>query len=159
MSAALNHVLESDYRSTAENKPIKNKSRKYRRILIVDDDMDTAQSIKYIAESYGENVFCEIVCDPYEALIALSDHEFDMLLIDQKIPGLEGTSILSKIDEFVDQDPLIIESGRYTDSIPTVIMSGSEVSLPVGFKLKNFKLERIINKNSLPKFLSESFAN
>lgn len=160
MSAALN-LNHSDYKKDDQTlaQVLKMKPKASRRILVIDDDIDTAESIKYIAESYEESISCHVVSDPYEALICLSDYEFDFVLIDQKIPGLDGTSILSKVDEYIDQDPLIVESGRYINSIPTVLMSGSDVHLPNGFKLKNFKLEKIINKKDLPKFLAQSFAN
>ena len=128
-----------------------------RRILVVDDDVDTAQAIKFLVERHG-NAVCELACDPYEALVALADHDFDLIFMDQKLPGLKGAQVLSKMDEFVDQDPLIVESGRYAQSLPTVIMSGTDVLLGDHYKLKHFDLLKVINKKNLVNFLSLNFS-
>ncbi len=160
MSAALK-LIEDHSQKVFEKKlaHLQLASNLQQKILIVDDDIDMANAIKILVESFSRNFSCEVVNDPYEALLTMSDKSFDMVLVDQKIPGLEGSVILSKIDEFVDKDPLIIESGRYANLIPAVIMSASEVKLADNFKLKNFVIEKVLNKNDLPQFLSERFIN
>ncbi len=129
-----------------------------RRVLVIDDDRDTAQSIKYVVESKGHSV-CDVVCDVYEALLALSDSPYDLVFIDQKMPGLDGSSVLSKADEYADMDPLIVESGRFARSIPAVLMSGTEISLKKNYELKNFKLVKLLNKKDLFNYLSLNFAS
>lgn len=129
-----------------------------KRILIIDDDLDTAQSIKYVVESKGHSV-CDVVCDVYEALLALSDSAYDLVFIDQKMPGLDGASVLSKADINADIDPLIVESGRFVRSIPAVLMSAADINLKKNYELKNFKLVKLLNKKDLFQYLSLNFAS
>lgn len=135
-----------------------NKVSHNRRILIIDDDLDTANGIKHIVESYGKSS-CEIVNEPYEALLALSDRRYDFVFVDQKMPGLNGSSVLTMLDEYVGKDPIIVDTDRYTEPIPVVLMSGSDVELKSNYSLKNFNLIEILNKRNLLNFLSLNFAS
>lgn len=128
-------------------------------ILIIDDDLDMAAAIKFKIEAMQPNIQCKIIQDPYEALLELVDYKYDFILLDQRIPGLQGSSILSQVDSFIDEDTLISESGRFDNPVPVVIMSGENVHLGNSFKLKNFKLLKTLNKKNLPTFLTESFAH
>lgn len=129
-----------------------------RRVLIVDDDREMAGAIKYLVESFGNSI-CEVVNDPYEALLALSDHKYDFILVDERMPGLNGSSILNMIDEQAKQDPLIIESGIYSHATPTVLMSGAKIKLENNYKLNNFHLLEVLNKKDLPTFIKVHFAS
>ena len=129
------------------------------QILIIDDDIDMAEAIKYKIEALQPNIQCKIIQDPYEALLELVDHKYDFILLDQRMPGLQGSSILSQVDKFIDEDLLISESGRFDSPVPVVIMSGEHLNLGHSFKLKNFKLLKTLNKKHLPAFLTESFAH
>lgn len=137
----------------------RNPSQPQKRILVIDDDVDTADAIRFIIESFSSDIECHVVNDPYEALIMLSDQSFDLILVDQNIPGLYGSNILMKMDEQIDQDPLISESGRYMTPVPAVIMSGSDIKLGRPYNLKNFNLLKVLNKRDLRLFLSETLLN
>lgn len=137
----------------------RNPSQPEKRILVIDDDVDTADAIRFIIESFSSDIECQVVNDPYEALIMLSDQSFDLILVDQKMPGLYGSNILMKMDEQIDQDPLISESGHYTTPVPAVIMSGSDIKLGRPYNLKNFNLLKVLNKRDLRLFLTETFLN
>ncbi|MEK6555095.1 MAG: response regulator [Bdellovibrionota bacterium] len=129
------------------------------RILIIDDDVDMGSVIKHKIEALQPNVHCKIIQDPYEALLELVDHKYDFILLDQRIPGLQGSSILSQVDKFIDEDELISESGRFDSPLPVVIMSGEHLNLGHSLKLKNFKLLKTLNKKNLQTFITESFAH
>lgn len=132
---------------------------KKNRILIIDDDMDMSAAIQYRIESLQSNIQCKTINDPYEALLELIDHQYDFVLIDQRIPGLLGSSILKQVDKFIDEDSSINESGRFKEPVPVIIMSAEEINIGHGLRLKNFKLIRKLNKKDLPQFLTESFAH
>ncbi len=129
-----------------------------RRVLIIDDDRQTAEAIKYIVESYGSSL-CEVIEDAYEGSLALSDRPYDFVFVDQRLPGMFGDEVLSQVDENVDSDPLIAESGRFAISVPVVIMSGNPIKLNPEYKLHNFNLVEVLVKKDLPRFLSLYFAN
>jgi len=131
---------------------------KARRVLIIDDDADLCESIKFIIESYGNSI-CDVVADPYEALLLLSDHHYDFVMVDQKMPGLKGAEVLARVDSAAQLDPLMVDANHYGDAVPVVLMSGSRISLPEKYKLKNFKLMEVLHKKDLLKFLSLNFAS
>lgn len=162
--AFVNKYFKSKIRLNGKAKKVKrdsdfrNLTKLVRRVLVIDDDKDTADSIKYMVESKGHSV-CDVVCDVYEALLALSDSPYDLVFIDQKMPGLDGASVLSKVDENASIDPLVVESGRFSHSVPTVLMSAAEINLKKDYELKNFKLIKLINKKDLFNYLSINFAS
>lgn len=139
--------------------PILPRSKHCKRILVIDDDIDLASSMVSFIQNFNHNIICDIATEPYEALLMLIDAKYDMIIVDQKIPGLYGTDLLKRMDHFIDQDPLIVESGRYDHVIPIVLMSGSKVKLPHDFKLNNFYLETIVQKQSITDFLMRRFVN
>ncbi len=128
------------------------------RILIIDDDPDATDSIKYIIETYSQSR-CHVVHDAFEALNALAEKHYDLVFVDQKMPGLYGTKLLQELDHYINQDPLISDSSRYQKPLETILMSGSKIVLPKDFKLENFKLINILDKRQLPKFLAQKFAS
>lgn len=153
------HQHESLLNEVPNSIPILPHSKPYMRVLIIDDDADLASAVVAFIQASNNHITCDIATEPYEALLMLSDEKYDMILVDQKIPGLYGTDLLKKIDSYIDQDPLIVESGHYDQLIPIVLMSGSKVELPHDFKLNNFHLETIINKQSITDFLTKRFVN
>lgn len=134
-------------------------SKHCKRILVIDNDADLTNAVLSFIQSFHHNIICDVATEPYEALLMLSDAKYDMVIIDKKIPYLYGTDFLKKMDNFIDQDPLIVESGRYDQIIPIVLMSGSKAKLPHDFKLNNFYLETVIQKQTITDFLTSRFVN
>ncbi len=129
-----------------------------KRVLIVEDDKDMSAVIKYKIESLGTAV-CDIAEDPYEALDFLSDHTYDFILIDQKLPGMTGVNVIAEMDKFADKDPVIIDSGRFGKKIPIVFMSAANIDLGKNFHLAHFDLKQIVDKKTgLNTFLNNMFS-
>lgn len=59
-----------------------------RRVLIVDDDRDHAESLADVLEMHGHSV--ELVYSGEEALARFCDADFDITLMDVKLPGMNG---------------------------------------------------------------------
>ncbi len=66
-----------------------------RRILVLDDDPDTAQLIARRIEPYG--VHAEVARDGAEALERLRHEEFDALTLDVLMPGMSGFEVLREL--------------------------------------------------------------
>ena len=64
----------------------------------------TAYLNKYDMEVIGAE-------DPYIGLSLLSQHEFDLVILDLTLPGMDGLEVFEKIREFSDI-PIIISSAR-----------------------------------------------
>lgn len=128
-------------------------------ILVVDDDLDVAERIKHIVEAYDHNCKCAIASEPYEALLALSEKRFDFVLLDQQLPGLNGTSVLREMDQYIDADPLLNDNPTYLKPLPVAIMSGGDQPNVLDkMKLKHFQMVKFIRKRNLSSFLSQTFA-
>lgn len=127
-----------------------------RRILIVDSNSETTLAMKFIIESYG-NAFCDIVTDALEALYALKNYDYQMVLLDKAIPGLDGNRVLEQMDLMVDYEPQ--DFGDESKAVPVVLMSTEEPRDTVVTPLKHFELISYLRKQDLSHFLSNNFAN
>jgi DNA-binding response OmpR family regulator len=65
------------------------------RILLVDDDESLCLLYKTEFESEGYDV--EVVNDGLEAIDILEKEDFDMVILDIRMPGMDGISALEKI--------------------------------------------------------------
>ena len=83
-----------------------------RSILIVDDDDYVLKSLARLLRSEGLGISC--YHDPQEALVQCSVRQFDLILSDQRMPGMLGTEFFSQIAENYPSTRRILISG-YTD--------------------------------------------
>ncbi len=125
-----------------------------KRVLIVEDDLDVADAIKYIVESLNALYKCTIVNDPYEALLDLADREYDLILMDQEMPGLYSSDMLKKADHFMENDADFI-TGRGAKPIPVVMISATEKTENLPLNFKNFIVTDYIQKKNLTHFLRQ----
>lgn len=126
-----------------------------KRVLIVDDDLDIADAIKYIIESLNPHYKCTIVNDPYEALLDLTDQEYDLILMDQEMPGLYGSDMLKKADHYIENETELMAAGMSASPIPVVMISSSEKKSELQLKFKNFNVTDYIQKKNLTHFLRQ----
>ncbi len=71
------------------------------KIFLVDDEPDIANSLKTGLERKGFNV--DVYTDPTEALAKYKPHYYDLLLIDIRMPKLNGFELVREIRK-VDTD-------------------------------------------------------
>ncbi|MCD6375148.1 MAG: sigma-54-dependent Fis family transcriptional regulator [Deltaproteobacteria bacterium] len=87
------------------------------RLLAVDDDIDFLRALKRLLVKFDFEV--ELAIDPYKALDKLKNDVFDCILLDMKMPGLDGIQLMDKI---LEEDPLV----------PVIFISGqSNIPLAV----------------------------
>lgn len=70
-------------------------SQTKRKVLVVDDELDTAQTLWLILESSGFRV--DIFTDPKEALGTFIPAYYDLAVIDVRMPGMNGFELYSEI--------------------------------------------------------------
>lgn len=88
---------------------IKNKGLKIIKILIIEDDPELALILtNYLTKFDMEVVNAE---DPYIGLSLLTQHAFDLIILDLTLPGMDGLEVIPKIRE-VTSIPIIISSAR-----------------------------------------------
>jgi DNA-binding NtrC family response regulator len=87
------------------------------KILIVDDEKIVRESLYHWFED--EDYFVDTAEDGESALNKYEKGNFDLLLVDMKMPGMSGLDLLSKI-KAIDKDALIILITAFA-SVPTAI--------------------------------------
>jgi two-component system OmpR family response regulator len=79
------------------------------KILIIEDDPELALILtNYLTKFDMEVIGAE---DPYIGLSLLTQHEFDLIILDLTLPGMDGLEVIPKIRE-ISNIPIIISSAR-----------------------------------------------
>ena len=82
------------------------------KILVVDDEDIVLESCQAVFELEGFEAL--LVPGADKALEAIKNNDFDLLLIDVKMPKKDGMYLMRKIKEKWPDVPIIIMSGYYT---------------------------------------------
>ncbi len=88
---------------------------KFFKILAIDDDENFLEAIKNFLQYKKYDVAC--VASPFKALDLLKSAEFDCILSDVKMPGMDGLELLQEIQKIHPLTPVIMISGQSTISI------------------------------------------
>lgn len=92
------------------------------RILITDDHQLFADGLRLVLEDLGEQVKCTVVLSAELALDMLNqDHDFDLLVVDLNLPGIDGMSLLHSLSERDYNIPIVVVSA--TDSIEEIMLA------------------------------------
>jgi len=79
------------------------------KILIIEDDPELALILtNYLTKYDMEVIGAE---DPYIGLSLLTQHSFDLIILDLTLPGMDGLEVIPKIRE-ISNIPIIISSAR-----------------------------------------------
>ncbi|WP_303799663.1 response regulator transcription factor [Ruminococcus flavefaciens] len=73
------------------------------RVLIIEDEMDTAQPVKDALAL--ESIDADIACNGEKGIDLFTQNNYDLVLLDLKMPGMSGEDVLSQIrkeDPYVD---------------------------------------------------------
>ena len=84
------------------------------RVLIVDDEPGIRESLTGVLEDEG--IECSSVGSGEECLAELSRQNFDVILLDVWLPGMDGLETLARVQElpFADRPEIVIISGHGT---------------------------------------------
>jgi DNA-binding NtrC family response regulator len=103
------------------------------RILIVDDDMVVRRSYLRSLQGVSDNV--EAAGDGEEALETMERSPFDVVLLDMRMPGQDGLSVLRTIKQKWPESEVVIITGYPTvDSAKEAVRLGAYdyLAKPVG---------------------------
>ncbi|AMV70942.1 hypothetical protein JCM30471_27620 [Desulfuromonas carbonis] len=82
------------------------------KILIVDDEKNILMTVRHALEPKGYEVVAATTGE--EALRQLEQQSFDLLLLDLRLPGIGGMSVLQTVSEQHPQVPVVIVSAYGT---------------------------------------------
>jgi DNA-binding NtrC family response regulator len=84
------------------------------RVLLVDDEFAFTASMKIVLSHRGFDV--KVAADGLTALPLIAGEGFDVVVLDVKMPGMEGTQVLKEIKRFAPDVRVIILTGYYSSS-------------------------------------------
>ena len=87
------------------------------RILIVDDDRDFAESLVEVIENMGYEV--EMAFSGEEAVQKLTEQDFDLTLMDVKLPGINGVEAFLKVRENKPQAKFVMMTAYSVEGLLT----------------------------------------
>ncbi len=85
-----------------------------RRILVVDDNIDYCEGLIDFLEMEGFDA--KGVHDGYKALETIEEEKFDMVLMDVRMPGMDGVETYQKIKEVSPDTPTILMTAFAVES-------------------------------------------
>ena len=119
-------------------------------LLIVDDEKSIRKTLREILEYEGYHV--EEAQDGAEAVNAVKDGDFDCVLMDIKMPKMDGMEALEKILKDTDDTPVIMISGHGTiDTAVEAVKKGAFdfVSKPMDLNRLLITVRNALDKGSL----------
>lgn len=109
-----------------------------RSILIVDDDRQHAELLKNFINDSGLTADSYIAFDGFEAGQLMAQHHPEIILLDLKMPGMDGFAVCRRIKQQADQRPVrIIAMNGYNTAENTrrILAAGAEHCLSKPIKL------------------------
>ncbi|MEW5894672.1 MAG: response regulator [Candidatus Omnitrophota bacterium] len=108
-----------------------------KKVLIVDDDVDFCDSLADILE--GENLKTTTAYIGEDAVRLIESQVFDIVLLDIKMPGIDGISVLKLIKKAHPQTRVIIMTGYAdVDRVKQALQEKAEKIVYKPFEVKDF---------------------
>jgi CheY-like chemotaxis protein len=113
------------------------------RLLFVDDDPILREFAQVNLASAAADV--DVAADGIEALEALADRRYDLLLVDLDMPRMDGFELLAHLraDPATAHLPVVVETGREdVDAIDRAFRAGATafVTKPLNWRLLSYQL-------------------
>lgn len=83
------------------------------RILVVEDDQDTALFLRHVFESRGQFEVTH-TSDPAAALALVVDEQWDLVVTDLELPGMNGLELVAALRRLVPTLPVLIVTPHAT---------------------------------------------
>lgn len=110
------------------------------KLMLVDDDSEIISALLRLIKSFKLPVEVHTFNDPQKALAALNEHDYDVLLTDQRMPVVSGLTIIKKAKQMHPMIQNILMSG-YSDF--DIVISGINDGHIAGFIMKPWKQKEV----------------
>lgn len=112
-----------------------------KKILIIDDEKNVVEYIKGAIESMEEGYLIETAGDGYDALIKVGDFKPELLVLDIRMPKLDGFEVCRRIkgDSHTSGIKILAVTAYGKEDIDMIIQCGADYCLPKPLKLKEFQ--------------------
>lgn len=137
-------VNKEDFMSFLEKFKLEIKEEAFperKKILVIDDEHNVLEFIKGALESMEEGYLIETAIDGYEALIKVGDFKPELLVLDIRMPKLDGFEVCRRIkgDEHTKEIKILAVTAYGSDDIDRILQCGADYCLPKPIKLKEFQ--------------------
>jgi len=122
------------------------------KILIAEDEEITLKHLSYALEKEGYKVTG--VNNGIDALKKVENEEFDILIADIKMPGIDGLTLLAEVkDKYPDTEVIIITGFGTIESAVDAMKKGASdyITKPFNLDELNLKIKKIQEKKRLEK--------
>jgi two-component system OmpR family response regulator len=117
------------------------------RVLVVEDDVDTAD---YVAKGLREAGFTvEHVGDGRDGLYMASSSDFDAIVMDRMLPGMDGLSVVRALRAAGVETPILILSalGQLDERVLGLRAGGDDyLTKPFGFSELHARIESLLRR-------------
>lgn len=133
------------------------------KILIADDEKGIRESLKMVLEEEGYNTTC--VADGEEALQQIKNNEYQLVISDIKMPGIDGMELLSKCSQISPDTYFIIMTAYASvETAITALRNGAYDYLlkPIEFDDLLIRVKRLLDYKQLSdenKFLRQKISS
>lgn len=120
-----------------------------RRILVVEDDADTAEYILKGLREEGYTV--EHVADGRDGLYLATSSSFDAIVMDRMVPGMDGLSVIKALRAAGMETPIIILSalGQMDERVKGLRSGGDDyLAKPFGYSELSARLVNLMRRGS-----------
>lgn len=111
-----NTEIKKDIKLSSDLTLLKNK-----KVLIVEDNKINQMITKRMLESKG--ICCEVIDNGEDSIVAVRENNFDLVLMDVHLPGINGTIATQKIREFNTKIPVIALTAISLDENRDMLLS------------------------------------
>ena len=108
------------------------------RVLIVEDEKDIADILEEMLELFGYSV--SAVSDGLDAWSQISASDYELILTDLHLPGMDGMQLLTKMRVHDIKTPVLIISGvELQGRVPAISKFGPFDTIQKPFKMGDLK--------------------
>ncbi len=120
------------------------------KIIVVDDDVIMLQAIKTMLTKHGFQVFA--TTDAQDAIDAIEDEHFDLIISDIMMPYVSGIELLSGIKKVKKDMPMIIISALdQQEIILTAFEEGADdfIKKPINLNELQLRVKHVLSKRKV----------
>ena len=112
-----------------------------RRILIVDDEPAVIEFIRGALDSGGDGYEVETAGDGYEALIKVGDFKPELLILDIRMPNIDGFEVCRRIkgDKSLKDIKILAVTSYGEENIEKILKCGADYCLRKPLKLEELR--------------------
>lgn len=111
------------------------------KVLIIDDEEDVVEFVKGALESMGDGYLIETAGDGYEGLIKVGDFKPELMVLDIRMPKIDGFEVCRRIkqDKSTKDIKILAVTAYGKEDIDRILQCGADHCLPKPIRLKDFQ--------------------